>query len=409
MLQSNTLGTPRTITCAAFSGVDIDFRDITIAGAAAPISGTRFGDCKGNSGITFPDGVPKYWKLAAGGNWSSTAWAITSGGTAAVNNFPLAQDTAWIESANLNSGATITMNAAYNVGTINMSGRTTNTMIFATGTTTPFIYGDWVNGSGVTISGTGIITFSGRGSQTLTSAGAGPFTGTININTPGGSVTLADALVTTSSISLDSGTFNANDKNITAVGISTSNSNVRTFALGSGILTLTSSGAVWNVGIPTNLTVTGTGTIKMTSASAKTFTGGGVNYSGITIDQAGAGTLTISGNNTFKDITNTYGSTGATSIILNATTQTLSQFTATGTVGNVLTISGTSATSPASLIYTGTSDITSVDYITANNILFYVPDLYWKIGTNSRGAFYGAYLLGSTIISSTNSNFFLFF
>jgi hypothetical protein len=33
---------------------DVDFRDITIAGAAAPLTGTRLGNCKGNSGITFP-------------------------------------------------------------------------------------------------------------------------------------------------------------------------------------------------------------------------------------------------------------------------------------------------------------------------------------------------------------------
>jgi hypothetical protein len=280
-------------------------------------------------------------------------------------------------------------------------------MTLSIGITTPQIYGNWINGSGVSISGTGNIYFAGRGSQTITSAGAGPFTQTINITTPGGSVTLADNLIA-NFITLTSGTFNANDKNVTIGGVDTNNSNVRTLAMGSGLWTLSFT-AVWTASTSTNLTVTGTGTIRLTSASAKTFTGGGVNYSGITLDQAGAGTITISGNNTFKDITNTYGSTGATSIILNATTQTLSQFTAAGTSGNILTISGTSATSPASLIYTGTSDITSVDYLLPSNIVFYVPDLYWKIGTNSRGSFSGAYLLAGTVISSTNSNFFLFF
>jgi hypothetical protein len=78
-LQSNTFGTTRTLTCAAFSGTDADFRDITIAGAAAPVSGTRLGDCKGNSGITFGAGVTRYWNLAGGGNWSATGWAAASG------------------------------------------------------------------------------------------------------------------------------------------------------------------------------------------------------------------------------------------------------------------------------------------------------------------------------------------
>jgi hypothetical protein len=285
-------------------------------------------------------------------------------------------------------------------------------MILATGTTTPTVYGNWINGSGVTITGTGKITFSGRVSQLLTSAGK-TFTQNMDFDSPGGSIILQDSLIlgsVTFGSSLNKGTFDLNGYNVTSnVGnFTVSTTNTKTLALGSGILTIAASGNPFTA-VLTNTTITGTGTIRLTSATAKTFSGGGVNYSGITLDQAGAGALTISGNNVFKDITNSYGSTGATSIILNATTQTLSQFTASGTSGNILTISGTSVTSPASLIYTGASDITSVDYITPNNILFYVPDLYWKIGTNSTGSFLGAYLLGGTIISSTNSNFFLFF
>jgi len=67
------LGTTRTLTCAAVATLtDIDFRDITIAGAAAPVSGTRLGDCKGNSGITFPAAKTVYWNLAGSNNWSAT-------------------------------------------------------------------------------------------------------------------------------------------------------------------------------------------------------------------------------------------------------------------------------------------------------------------------------------------------
>ncbi|NBR62681.1 MAG: hypothetical protein EBT86_13880, partial [Actinobacteria bacterium] len=39
-VRSDTIGTTRTLTCAAVSLTDVDFRDITIAGAAAPASGT---------------------------------------------------------------------------------------------------------------------------------------------------------------------------------------------------------------------------------------------------------------------------------------------------------------------------------------------------------------------------------
>jgi hypothetical protein len=50
------------------------------------------------------------------------------------------------------------------------------------------------------------------------------------------------------------------------------------------------------------LTSTGTGKINMTSATAKTFVGGDNSYN--TLNQGGAGTLTISGTNTFRNITN---------------------------------------------------------------------------------------------------------
>jgi hypothetical protein len=171
-VRSNTIGTTRTLTCAAVAALtDIDFRDITIAGAAAPVSGTRLGDCKGNTGITFGAGVNKYWVSPSNGVWESTAWATSSGGAADVNNFPLAQDTAIFEaSAPGNNGQVAFQQSGYNICTIDMSARTTNTMNLAANANST-LYGDWINGTGTNLSGTGILTFSGRGSHTITSAG----------------------------------------------------------------------------------------------------------------------------------------------------------------------------------------------------------------------------------------------
>jgi hypothetical protein len=374
---SDTIGTTRTLTCAAFSGTDVDFRDITIAGAAAPVSGTRLGDCKGNSGITFAAGANKYWNLAGGGNWSATGWATSSGGAVAANNFPLAQDTCYFEATGLNSGSTVTVNAAYNIGTIDMSARTSNTMTLATGTTTPTIYGNWINGTGTTLTGTGTLTFAGRGSQTITSVGR-TFTQPITVDTPGGSATLQDAFLssytTNAALLITSGSFNANNYNVTlsSGGVFSSNSNTRTIGIGSGLWILgVSAGNAWGSSTSTNLTVTGTGTIRLTSASAKTFAGGGAAYTSITIDQGGAGTLTITGNNTLGNISNSYSTTGATTIAMGTTTQTVSQFTATGTVGNVLTLQGTSASNPCTLIYTGAGDVTGLDYLTITGVRAY--------------------------------------
>jgi fibronectin-binding autotransporter adhesin len=377
-VRSDTIGTTRTLTCAAVASLtDIDFRDITIAGAAVSggnLTGTRLGDCKGNTGITFAAGTDKYWNLAGGGSWFATAWATSSGGAVSNDNFPLAQDTCLFEAGSPNSGNTVTINVSYNIGTIDMSARTTNTMTLGC-TQTPSIYGNWTNGTGVTFSGTGTLTFAGRGSHTITSAGR-TFTQQFTIDTPGGSVTLQDAFGTnissTTALLLNSGTFDANDYIVTLSNgaFSSANTNTRTIATGSGTWTVARSGTAWNTSNATNLTITGTGTISFTSASAKTFAVGTADYSSITANQGGAGALTINSINSLANITNTYSATGATTLNFGTTTQRVAAFTATGTAGNVLTIQGSSATSPCTLIHTGAGDI-SIDYVTITGVRAY--------------------------------------
>jgi hypothetical protein len=377
-VRSDTIGVTRTLTCAAVGSLtDIDFRDITIAGAAAPVSGTRLGDCKGNTGITFVAGADKYWNLAGGGNWNATAWATSSGGAVSNDNFPLAQDTCIFEAGNPNSGSTITLSASYNIGTIDMSARTANT-ITLTCNAPLSIYNNWINGTGTTLAGGNPLTFAGRGSQTITSAGR-TFTQSFSVDTPSGSVTLQDAFETSNSnataITLRSGTFDANGYNVTLSGANSGvnlddTTTTRTVAVGSGTWTLAGLLA-WDALPSTGLAVTGTGTIRFTSASSKSFAGGGLDYSGITLDQAGAGQLTIAGNNTFANISNSYSATGATTINFGATTQRVGNFTATGEAGRVLTIQGTSATSPCTLIHTGAGDIDSVDYVTITGVRAY--------------------------------------
>jgi hypothetical protein len=393
-LASNTIGTQRTlnVTTLTAGAADIDFRDIAITGAAAPLTGTRFGDAKGNSGITFDAAKTVYWAQAVSSNWgnSVSSWSLTSGGSADATAFPLAQDTAFIPFARPNNATTITVNANYNIGTLDMNERNGSALVtLATGSATPQIYGNWINGTGTTLTGTGIMTFAGRTTQQITSAGK-TFTQGFAFDTPGGSVTLQDAFTASFSgatvISLISGTFNAATYNVTLSGtgagtaFNSSGSTTRTIAVGSGTWSFSGAGTVWNCATSTNLTVTGTGTIRLTSASAKTFAGGGISYSGITLNQGGAGTLTITGNNTFKDITNTYSATGATTIALGNTTQTLTgPWTATGAAGRVLTVSG----SPATLRFTGAGTAANVDYLSINNVRAYDLVDEWYAGANS--------------------------
>jgi hypothetical protein len=479
-LASNTLGTSRTLNCAAVSLTDVDFRDITIAGAATPASGTRLGDAKGNSGITFPAAKTVYYRNTATNNWgtgsngswvvpislpgatcssttltttgspalvvgmtivtsngtslgtisagSGNSWTVTVGGTfptpetmlafAATSDptmFPLAQDTAVFAAGVFPAaGTTTTVNANYNIGTIDMSGRQQpgNVMTLATGSQTPAIYGNWINGTGTTLTASANPTFAGRVAQTITSAGKA-FPQSPGINTPGGSVTLQDAMtITSGNFTHIAGTFDANGYNFTlnVGGFVSSNSNIRTIAVGSGTWTITSTGG-WNASTSTNLTVTGTGTISLTNASAKSFQGGSILYSGITLNQGGAGALTITGDNTFKTITNTYSATGATSISLGNETQTLTDpWTATGAATRILTISGTSAASPGTLVYSGAGTAASVDYLTINNVRAYPLATSWYAGTNStNGGSLGWYFVFPPTPGVNTPNFFLLF
>jgi hypothetical protein len=210
MLASNTIGTQRTLICAAIAAsvTDIDFRDINLAGAVSlPLTGTRLGNCGGNDAttITFVAGVAKYWNLAAGGNWSAAAWALTSGGAVATTNFPLAQDNIIIQNTGLTAGNTITLNASYNIPTLDFSTRTL-AMTFATGTTTPALYGNLTLDSDVTYTGTGVLTFAGRTTQNLTTANK-TLTQPITVNSPSGIVELVDSLTLSSTLTIINGTI----------------------------------------------------------------------------------------------------------------------------------------------------------------------------------------------------------
>jgi len=312
VIRSTALGTPITLDVTNFAAgsTNIDFRDIDVIGNAAPISGTRFGDAKGNSGIIFDTPKTVYWNFATGGSWSGARFALTAGGAVSTDNFPLAQDTVVFLNTGLNTGVTVTIDSSYFLGTINLSART-NSWTLATAANTPVVIGNWTNGSGVTQSGTGAVTFSGRGLQTLTSSGKA-WPRPLTINSPGGSVVLQDAFTSSASSSsalvITQGTFDANNYNLTLGGslgaVNSSGTGVRTIAIGSGTWIIPGSGTPWNCATATNLTVTGTGTISLTSSLGRIFAGGDI-QTYPTLNQGGGGQLTISGSNKFNNITNT--------------------------------------------------------------------------------------------------------
>jgi hypothetical protein len=418
-LRASVIGTAVNFAVTTFnSASDIDFRDINATGVA--FSGTRFGNCQGNTNISFDAAKTVYyrntgtnnWGTATNGSWvvptplpnatctgtalvtttsptlvvgmtivssngtslgtitggSINAWTVSIGGSfttpqtmlafAATSDptmFPLAQDTAVFAAGVFPAtGQTTTVNANYNIGTIDMSARTSNTMTLATGTTTPTIYGNWINGTALNNpTGSGIMTFAGRGSQTITSAGK-TFTQAFTINTPSGSVTLQDNLILSLSnltvLIISQGTFDANSFNVTLSGalggVNSATSTAKTIGIGSGTWFIGGSSTSWSV-TGSNVTITGTGTISMTSGSSKIFTGNNFSYAGITLNQGGAGALTITGSNTFGNITNTVQP--ATITFAANSTQTVSNFSVSGTAGNLVTINSTVAGTRANL------------------------------------------------------------
>jgi hypothetical protein len=206
LVRSTVLGTPRTLTVATVAALsEVDFRDIVVAGASSPWSGTRLGNCGGNTNITFAAGVTKYWNLVGGGNWSSTAWALSSGGAVAVANFPLPQDTIIIGDTGLNAGATITFNAtSWSIGNFDASGRTlAATLAFSS---TISIYGDFKLSSAITPSGTIVATTSGRTTQNISFAGR-TLTNPWTFSNTGGLIAFASGITVTNTVTLSQGTI----------------------------------------------------------------------------------------------------------------------------------------------------------------------------------------------------------
>lgn len=218
-VQSSVVGTQRTITLngSLATLADCDFKDIVAAGSVGTWTGTRLGNGLGNSGITFDAPKDVYWNLAAGGNWSATGWALSSGGAINLNNFPLAQDKAIIENSGLNTSATITIDQAWWIGGLDLSTRN-NAMTLASGTQTPRVYKDVMLSSAVTMTGTGAWSFFGQSSTQILDVNTATFVPPITIDSPNGSLELAENTTCSVTVTLTQGTLKIKDGATFTVG-----------------------------------------------------------------------------------------------------------------------------------------------------------------------------------------------
>ena len=380
-ISSNTRGTARTITAASVSLTDVLFEDITGAGAAT-WSGTRVGNCGGNSGITFDTPVTRYWVGNGGNATSTTKWSTTSGGSSGAST-PLPQDTARVDANSISSGSqTITLDQA-RIGNWDTTG-VTNSPAF-TISATSFFYGDMIMTSGLGTVTTGNQTIRGR-TQTVHLAGGGKsYSGNLTFDTLStNTVQLTGAIATTGTITHTSGTLDFNGFTSSSTTFNTSNSNTRALTSGtSGGPIVTSTGTVFTAATATNLTVNFTGgliKITDTSTTAKTFSGGGKTWGNIWWDcGTGTGNLDNVGSNTFSDykVTNSNHTLRFTA----GTTTTVTTFTANGTgSGTKLTI-GSITASGHTLTKSGGGTI-SCDYLSISRSTA-TPATTWYAGANS--------------------------
>lgn len=256
--QSSVQDTQRTLSVSSLTGFgDIDFRDIVTTGSASPLTGTRLGDAGNNSGITFATPKTVFWSTASassGGNWSSANWSTVSAGTAGVStSFPLPQDTVSVASGN--SGFSLQIDRSYNIGnfTCSLSNGGLRSLV------TQYFLGN-INfsgfGTGGSAFGTGTAVFYNRTGATqtitlnLTNSGnqwAWPViidtTGTVQVGTvtTAPTSTLTNTWYSSSSLTINRGTFDSQNKALMFTYLDSQTTNTRSILLGSTTMTLSYS------------------------------------------------------------------------------------------------------------------------------------------------------------------------
>lgn len=347
-----------TINAAARSGalVNVDFKGITITGPTAPWSGTNLGDGGGNTGITgFAAPRTIYWNLVGGGSWWDNAWASSSGGSPALANFPLPQDTVVFGNTGLNTSATVTVSGPVVMGSIDFSARS-NAMTFNLGTTSATI-GSFVLNSAITITGANSLYF-GKNGTTINITTAGKSITFPLITTGSGNITFTDNYTSSANINFQSGNIDLNGKTFVITNMAKTYASPSSVNLNGATITASAAAPINLQAQATPITFTGTCTFNVSSASAKTISNGSLSdLSGFSIVNTGAGALT------FTNLKYTYPTTTTSANYGNLTTtvrpltvnftagQTFgfANFGISGTAGNLVTLQTTAAGTQATL------------------------------------------------------------
>lgn len=375
LMSSNTPGTVRTVTVGTgFSFTNVDFMDITAAGAAGTWTGTSMGNALGNTSITF-DAPATQTRLTTGSsNWSDvTFW---------TSRVPLPQDNVVIGTAQT---GTLTADMPRLGADILLTVGFGGTVSFAS--VPNAVFGSVALGANGTYSGTQLLTLSARSAKTITSNGKTLPQG-VNITAPGGTYTLVDAVAVTGLLNVTSGAFTSAGFAITA-GTFIGGSGT-TVTLGSTTMTLTSTApAAQLFGISAGATFSGaSSTIVVGNASANARTillGSAAQAVGtITYTVVGStGSLTFTTAGTIGTLNFSDASNARSLLFTAGTTTTISTlWNVNGTAGKLMTVdSATAATHTLSK----PSGTVSSDYLSVAHSIA-TGGAAWYAGANSTDA-----------------------
>jgi hypothetical protein len=298
-----------------------------------------------------------------GTNWNSTgSWSTSSGGASGAS-VPGSADDVFFDA---NSPGNCTITASTSFGTLDCTGfthtLTHNSAVTLTVSGNTFKLVPGMTYTAVNATTSAIAFTASTGTIAITTAGKTLSNVTLASGLTSSSATyqLQDALKLNSSALLthNAGTFDTNNKALDIGRFGSNNTNVRTILFGSSVITISGGGTTvnWALTNTTNLTLNA-GTSSITLTGTYTGGGGGFNSGGgggaaggvayYDVAFSHTGTVLLSGSNSYHSLTL---SPNAVVKVRAGDTQTATTFAATGTAGNLVTLSSDTAASAFSLV-----------------------------------------------------------
>lgn len=390
LVSSETYGLPRTLTVvgSSCSANGVDFKDIAFVSASNvdfSAAALYTGDCGGNSltGGGTLSFTPAATRICTGttANWSTAA--IWTGGIV-----PIAQDTVIC-----NMTANNYINADMPRLGSNLSFLGGKLSLEANGT----VY-DSINLTNCAqfFNTNYTLTLEEKtrtGTFPVTSNGI-VFLPHLTANLSGSVLHLVDNLATSGNITINSGTVDASGHNASINALKYSQL-AGALAMGSGEWKMRGTGTPWSINPGVTSLDAGTSTILFTGTTAAgtlVFAGGGKTYNNFSFYGKATGTIQVSGNNTFANLTMDSAQREATTLKLpdSGTTTFTSQANGFNNSTSLLTFSNLANTT---LVKTG-GGVVNCDFLRIPSLCTASPGGTWNIGDNSIANSSGTTVLG---------------